>query len=231
MYCINCGSQIDDDTKFCPNCGAKQENAPAEQEPLGAQGPQSTMPQDGNPPQTEIPPQTQGQEYSWQNAPASYPQKSPNNNVLKIVIFSAAGALVIALVVWLAFFLKGLQPGVSMQNTPTTITANGGLTTDADPSAEPTAGADATGSMNGAVDFQIVTQQPSETQDAGEDTGSLIYYETPGLSEVPMYSVLTEGVWTSVGLATNSYQVSVTKAFLRWTILKTACITWSFSTT
>ena len=28
MYCRNCGNELSDDTKFCPNCGVAQEDAP-----------------------------------------------------------------------------------------------------------------------------------------------------------------------------------------------------------
>lgn len=34
MYCSNCGKQITDGTKFCPECGASQAGAAATQQPV-----------------------------------------------------------------------------------------------------------------------------------------------------------------------------------------------------
>ena len=221
MYCTNCGSQIDDDTKFCPNCGAKQEDVPAQQETGGAQEQQAAQeqrtaqPQTGDSPRADNPPRMQNQQYTWQNGPAAYPQKQPKNKGLKIALLSVGGACIIALAVLLVLLLRpgsgnvgailNAEPTVDMNQLENAGTDEFSLAGVGDGASGDT---DTTpGNNSGSVDFEIVTQQPSETQ-SGQDTGSLKYYDTPGQSEVPMYTVLTEGVWTSVGLATNSYQIS-----------------------
>ena len=37
MFCMNCGKQINEGTKFCPYCGAKQEGASGAQQPMASQ--------------------------------------------------------------------------------------------------------------------------------------------------------------------------------------------------
>lgn len=37
MFCMNCGKQINEGTKFCPYCGAKQEGASGAQQPIASQ--------------------------------------------------------------------------------------------------------------------------------------------------------------------------------------------------
>ena len=74
MYCINCGSNMDDNTKFCPSCGAKVDEKQQESE---SQAKPLQVSQQAVPPQaSQQAPQPRQQQYaqSQQQVPQQYAQ-------------------------------------------------------------------------------------------------------------------------------------------------------------
>ena len=57
MFCNYCKSQIPDQSKFCPNCGATLAPAPINTSPIPPVPPQQPYPQPGNPPYANQRPQ------------------------------------------------------------------------------------------------------------------------------------------------------------------------------
>ncbi len=121
MFCSNCGTQIPDDSKFCPNCGAKSA-APAGGQPQQGQPQQAqyNQPQQGqyNQPQQGQPQQQynqqqqqfnqQQQQYNqqaqWANQAAPTQVKSGGNLLVKLGIGVAAA---LAIFIGASMFLGG----------------------------------------------------------------------------------------------------------------------------
>ena len=78
MYCGSCGKEIDDDSKFCPFCGAVIDNSP--QNAGSASIPTFTVP-DADVPQFSTPSTVQGSK-TGMNADGVNPQfKAPSNDI------------------------------------------------------------------------------------------------------------------------------------------------------
>lgn len=106
MYCINCGSRIDDNSKFCPSCGAPVK----QQAPNETQAPNSTpdtyTPQDNTPPiytpPAYTPPVSAPQFYTQPVQQAAAPKKRSI-----IIICAVAAVVVIGVIAALLLFGKG----------------------------------------------------------------------------------------------------------------------------
>ena len=112
IFCDQCGTPMNDNDTYCPNCGAP---AVAAQAPAY---PDYQAPQYGAQPQQYYPPQQQGYQQPaypqyQQNAPqqptAAYPAKSVDNLTILLIVLGAL--LVIELVVSSLWFPGFFMPG------------------------------------------------------------------------------------------------------------------------
>ena len=85
MFCKNCGTKINDNSKFCPRCG-KPVGAPAAQ-------PGQTQAADGGQSQWQDP----NQPWQWENTGTQTPPQKPRRSKLKVIIPVVAGVTVVAL--------------------------------------------------------------------------------------------------------------------------------------
>jgi hypothetical protein len=100
MYCTNCGTQIDDDSLFCPNCGARQ-SAPV-------------------PPVTEempVPPAAETPAEAFDPEPAA-PKKKLSKGAL-IGILAGAAAVILLVVLLIVLLGGGSNGGSSPESTVT----------------------------------------------------------------------------------------------------------------
>lgn len=208
MYCLNCGNSLANDAVFCTNCGTRQNQPIQNVNPSNTQQEQQSF----NYQQSEqyvLQPQPTNP-YGYQTTPYMGGTMPPKNNTAKIILISLAGLCVVLAVV-LLIVLKpfgGNDGGSTSLQTPPNNNAssysgagdtNNAFADQNDPVVSytsPDAGqSDATDSAIGELE--------NNGQSSG---GSMISFDTPAWSKEPIYTVLTNGVWTSVGLATNPNQ-------------------------
>lgn len=101
-FCNNCGSEMEDDVVFCPNCGAQ--DAPAYQEAPAAYNEE----------------QTYGETYEEAAPEQEAPAK--NNNLIKLII--AGGAAVVVII--LAILIFGSSPQKAINNYQAALNGNAG---------------------------------------------------------------------------------------------------------
>lgn len=98
MFCPKCGTQLDENVRFCAGCGHRFENAPAQVQPPSAPIQQQTPPQ----------PAPVIQQAPTQNAPKN--EKGANPIVVFFITFLVLGAIVAAIML---FVYPGLLMGGS----------------------------------------------------------------------------------------------------------------------
>jgi len=95
MYCSNCGSRIDDNSKFCPSCGAPiKQQAPSETKaPSETQAPNTTP--DTYTPPAYTPPVSAPQFYAPPFQPAAETKNTAASKKRNIIIICAVAAIVV----------------------------------------------------------------------------------------------------------------------------------------
>lgn len=196
MYCKNCGNKMEDKTAFCNNCGTKQDQASDATQPPPPQDQQNGgYQQEGSyrqpPPSGAYTPSPQ----PYTNA--NMPQK---NNTTKIVLIALAGLVVILGVVLTISLLK-----------PTTGNNNVSAAQQSSPQVVQTV-PNATDNDNNDGVFDLSDGDTNNTPavpdyDYTNIDNGLVVFDTPVWSTQPIDQVLSNGVWTSVGIATNPRQM------------------------
>ena len=185
MFCRNCGKDLPDGAGFCPECGAKL-NESVQDTPVQDAPPQAAVRQETYAGAAQSAQQGQwvGQQPFNMNqgmpAPGAVPQKSGG---LKAAVIALSCLCVVLAVVLIVVFVRKSAEDKALADI-----------IEASPHVD----------MNDFDDWEGEYSLPVD----GDSYGSFVAFDTPSWSQEPLYTVLTEGVWTSVGIATNPYQVN-----------------------
>ncbi len=112
MFCEKCGRPIDDGSAFCNNCGAPVQAQPAQEQPVQEQPVQTQAPAS---PQEQFPDGSQQYGYSYAPAAPAAPKQPMSPKTKKIILFSAIGAGVLAVILVLLFVV--IIPMIKDANT------------------------------------------------------------------------------------------------------------------
>lgn len=116
MYCSNCGSRVDDTSKFCPSCGAMLNPQASDQTQATSDVPQATTPPAYNPPQgspqtynspqTYYPPANSPPIYTLPTQGAAKVKSPASPKKRNILIISVAAVVVLICVIAGMYLLK-----------------------------------------------------------------------------------------------------------------------------
>ena len=222
MYCRNCGKQIVEGSKFCQNCGQEIESANAEQ--ISETTKSSTIPKPHETLKSIDPPATI-------NAPplpamtgksqSTKPIKAPKQNTkqlpqkpalnkkkkhgfrkfIKVVIFSLLSVPVLALIALLALTIS--KSWVQKSDIADNINEINYKQNLERLSEEDIEGLNVTTSETTIAKTYVttpdITPAPTRQNDSNMKEYTSPVYET----EVPLYTVLTDGTWVLSGIADN----------------------------
>ncbi len=117
MHCDKCGNVLSVDVSLCGNCGTPQASSPQgqppvmQQPPMPEQAPPPAQPSQQVPPQAPLP--AAGQQY---RSPSNSSLPSGGNKLLKIILFSVGGlVLLFALLGGILFLINTLSGGLQQE--------------------------------------------------------------------------------------------------------------------